>query len=239
MSLLCSPLLLLRVSRTRTSRADLFVPFLSSFRNLVAAFRILIGIWSPLENDLVLPSAATPPFSRSPSFGSLINTTTPTTSLPPASALLPPAPLAFGRTFPHPSTASTIHKSSFPHPYEPNKPSIPSRRLIRQVLRTRLLASKALEAYLVALETTDGGSEVVPSSYWLATTVKEVEEEVEVEGVKVRRTKKVGTREGREVVELLRRRGARVVLGEAGKMDTRWLEMLEERENGVEGKKER
>ena len=101
-----------------------------------------------------------------------------------------------------------------------------------------MLASKALEAYLVALETTEG--EVVPSSVWLATSVQEVEEEVEIEGVAVKRTKKAGTREGKEVVEFLRQRGARIVPGAAGGQDTRWLEMLEETDAPIgETKKER
>lgn len=70
--------------------------------------------------------------------------------------------------------------------------------------------------------------------------MQDVEEVVEVDGAVVKRTKKAGTREGKEVVEFLRHRGARIIPGAAGGQDTRWLEMLEETDAPIgETKKER
>lgn len=189
-------------------------------RKLIAAFRILIGIWSPRAWDIVLrPSSFAKDDPNAP---------------PPPPRPVTPASLVPG-----------VHESSFPPPYEPNKPKIASRRLIRQVLKTRLLSSKALEAYLISLESDP--EQRVPSSAWLASGERDVrlEKIIKTEGVgEEKRVEHVSqtVRTGKEVVEFLRQRGARIVAGRhAGEEAMHWLNMLEEEgEQGTgETKKER
>lgn len=105
--------------------------------------------------------------------------------------------------------------SHLPPPYEPNQPKIPSRRLIRQVLRLRLRASKGLVAYLLSLENSD---DLFRSSPYLATTSKP-------SGTSLKATSSAVDgqefRKGRDVYEFLRVRGARL---RGVPVDLHWLE---------------
>ena len=144
-------------------------------KRLIAAWRILIGVWLPRRFDMSLPSFLASSSLFAPD--------------PPKVAGLPP--------------------TTPPRKYTRPK-RLPSRRLIRHVLRTRLEAARELAKVLFELEAKDAQ---VNASFWLAEEydgeVMKVSEEDE--GVADwERPLPRGTRGGAEVVDYLRRRGARL-----------------------------
>ncbi|CED83161.1 Phospholipid/glycerol acyltransferase [Phaffia rhodozyma] len=141
------------------------------------------------------------------------------------------------------SPTSPRPTSPLPPPYEPNPTRIPSRRLVRQVLRARLKASKSLESYLLSLES---GDDKVPASAYLATSF--ITDPVNEQALSPSASASAsssdstgslgssfdivggkqggnGERLGKEVVTFLRDAGARIIKGAAGELaDTHWLE---------------
>lgn len=155
-------------------------------------------------------------------------------------------------TTPPPRTGSPLSEAtvaSQPPPFEANKPRIPSRRLIRQILRTRLRAAKALEAYLIDLEEAPAGTKKVKACSWLATFFTDAAPSLSLqanggsggETLAVPSTvapgeepKQQGWRDGREVVVYLRECGAKIVPGAAGGAGAHWLEALLDQEKKTE-----
>ena len=90
---------------------------------------------------------------------------------------------------------------------------IPSRVLVKHVLRTRLQAAKELAAVLNHLETAEGGEGKVNASYWLAQEYGGGADRTQ-EALSAWETQPMpgprGSREGKEVVRWLRSKGARV-----------------------------
>lgn len=146
-------------------------------KRLLAAWRILIGVWTPKSWEMPLPSFVAAAATFAPD--------------PPRIAGLPP--------------------QAQPEKYKKPK-RLPSRVLVRQVLRTRLEAARELASVLFELEERDSE---VNASFWLADEFggevlkvsKEDEEKLEWE-----RPLPKGIRGGREVVSFLRDRGARLGL---------------------------
>ena len=144
-------------------------------KRLVAAWRILIGLWLPSRFEMSLSSFLASASSFAPD--------------PPKVAGLPPSA----------------------QPEKWTKPKrLPSRVLVRHVLRVRLQAAKELARVFLDLEKNDAD---VHACYWLAESYggevlkvsKEHEELPEWE-----RPLPQGRRGGREVVEFLRSKGARL-----------------------------
>ncbi len=152
-------------------------------KRLVAAWRILIGIWIPRRFDMPLPSFLASSSLFAPD--------------PPKVAGLPPA--------------------TPPEKYVKPK-RLPSRILVRHVLRIRLEAARELASLLLELEEQDAQ---INASFWLAEdggevlkVSKEDEEMADWERPLAR-----GVRGGKEVVGYLRSRGARLV---GARVDDHW-----------------
>ncbi len=156
-----------------------------SFKRLIAAWRILVGVWAPNSG---------------------------TTSMEGLRKLLPATSEPFGAT---PKGAMWAKGQSGPPPTAAKKvpaKHVPSRRLIRHVLRTRIEACRALESYLAELER-EGGR--IPARPWLAEaaafggeypTPKEHHEDGEEQDWNPE-----GSRDGKELVAYLRQQGARIL----------------------------
>lgn len=167
----------------------------SRYKRLLAAWRILIGVWIPERFEMSLQAFTEKAASFAPD--------------PPKVAGLPP--------------------QTQPEKYRKPK-RLPSRKLVRNVLRTRLEAARQLASVLYELEEKDVQ---LNASFWLASAhggevlkiSKEHEELPEWE-----RPLAEGRRGGREVVEYLRSKGAR--LG-SGKMQSHWAAATSGDEDGV------
>lgn len=143
-------------------------------KRLVAAWRLLIGLWLPSRFEYNLNSFLSKAASFAPN--------------PPKVAGLPP--------------------QARPEKYT-RPPRLPSRVLVRHVLRVRIQAARLLASVLLELEK---GNSQVAASFWLATAY----------GGEVDRREEAlsnwdqpgnfpkGGREGGEVVRYLREKGARL-----------------------------
>jgi glycerol-3-phosphate O-acyltransferase/dihydroxyacetone phosphate acyltransferase len=146
-------------------------------KRLVAAWRLLIGIWLPKSFEMSLPNFLAKSTVYAPD--------------PPKVAGLPP--------------------QTAPEKYV-RPPRLPSRILVRHVLRTRIEAARELAKVLLELESEDAQ---VNASFWLAErfggeVVKQSQGD-EDEGIKEwERPLAKGLRSGKEVVEYLREKGARL-----------------------------
>lgn len=146
-------------------------------KRLLAAWRILIGVWTPKRLEMPLPSFVASATQFAPD--------------PPRVAGLPP----------------TAEREKYKRPKR-----LPSRILVRQVLRTRLEAARELASVLFEMEEKDLD---VNASFWLAEDhggeVLKVSKEDEGKADWERPLQK-GVRGGREIVGFLRERGARLGL---------------------------
>jgi glycerol-3-phosphate O-acyltransferase/dihydroxyacetone phosphate acyltransferase len=140
----------------------------------MAAWRILIGVWTPSRFEMPLPSFIAKSSLFAPD--------------PPAVVGLPPS----------------IPPTKYKRPER-----LPSRYIVRNVLRVRLEAARELARLLFDLEEKDVE---VNASFWLAEeNGGRVGDEQEGDGVQDwEKGMKVAWRGGREVVGFLRSRGARL-----------------------------
>ncbi|KAL7418530.1 hypothetical protein Q5752_006988 [Cryptotrichosporon argae] len=151
-------------------------------KRLVAAWRLLVGVWLPREMSLS-------------SF------------------------IASARTFaPDPPAVAGLGPNQKPERYV-RPPRVPSRALVRHVLRVRIDAARALAAALLELEAADAP---VDASPWLARQfggdILDPPSHADTpDGTHVEHKGK-GRRSGKEVVNYLRTRGAR--LGQAAGTDS-------------------
>lgn len=143
------------------------------WKRLVAAWRILIGVWRP-KGDLAIDK---------------LQALLPTTSAPAGASKDAKAWQSGG-----PQEMSEAKKEK--------RRKVPSRRLVKHVLRTRVEASKLLERYLATLGETDPPVHARP---WLAG---ETDFELDDAGSGGLPTSK---RSGREVVQYLKNQGARIL----------------------------
>lgn len=154
-------------------------------KRLIAAWRILIGVWLPRRLEMPLPAFLASSTQFAPD--------------PPKIAGLQPSQ----------------EKEKWVKPKK-----VPSRFLVRNVLHVRIEAAKELAAVLLEVEDKD---EQVNSSFWLAQRYggevlkasKEDEELVDWE-----RPLPKGVRSGREVIQFLREKGAR--LGRNANVQDHW-----------------
>lgn len=150
------------------------IPLIGRMKRLVAAWRLLIGLWLPARFEYNLNAFLPKAASFAPN--------------PPKVAGLPPQTLPEKYTRP---------------------PRLPSRVLVRHVLRVRIEAARLLASVLLELEK---GDTQVSASFWLASTyggeVDRREEALEVSELPGNFPR--GGREGGEVVRYLREKGARL-----------------------------
>ncbi|KAF9520307.1 hypothetical protein BS47DRAFT_1335910 [Hydnum rufescens UP504] len=110
-------------------------------KRLVAAWRVLIGVWGPREWDLSLSALGTYTKVEPPPPNPWLDQNKPRT---------PPPDLTKAQSGEPSATASAPTPAAAPTP-KPRK-RLPSRRLIRHVLRARLNASQALATFLAEVE---------------------------------------------------------------------------------------
>ncbi len=156
-----------------------------------------MGVWAPKRSDLsvsslrkVLP-ATTAPEGATPSQIPAPTGTTPSS----------------GTTTSTETTDASGQVGQSADAKPSRKRRVPTRRLVRHVLRTRIEAAKALEVYLTYLETASPAVSV-PARPWLADAAYVPEDYAEGEGPD---KFPMAEREGREVVRFLRQRGARIL----------------------------
>ncbi|OBZ70864.1 Glycerol-3-phosphate O-acyltransferase 2 [Grifola frondosa] len=170
-------------------------------KRLVAAWRVLVGVWAPKHWDLSLSAVAQYATPRVPPENPWIdrskNKSRPTTPGPSSSP-----------------SSTTSPSSSSPPSSEPKRRRPPSRRIIRHVLRARVEAAKSLASLLAQLERSAEVKRVCASVHLarafggqvdeVGPLEKETAESVEMP------TGPVGWRSASEVVAFLRKRGAKV-----------------------------
>ncbi len=183
-------------------------------KHLIAAWRILVGVWVPKAGDISLSSlrnilpATSAPLGATPS------------SIPNATNTTPSSGAQ--------STTLTDSNGSIAPPHQTPK-RIPTRRLVRHVLRTRVEAAKSLDQYLSTLESS---SSLVPARPWLVEPDYEPPA-VNGDGNELDRFPMV-ERDSREVVRFLRQRGAKIRFPTSG--DAEWADAGsgDERDGDVE-----
>lgn len=164
--------------------------FLHSFKRLVAAWRVIVGVWAPKRRELPLAKLAT---------------ILPDTSAPEGATKDAYAWKTRGTDQEvKDETAKTGQRKRFP-----------TRRLIKHVLRTRVAAARSLEAFLAELEE---GEYRINARPWLVELAPYGGEATQAEQQSTAGEGKdavdrfpMGTRSGEEVVDFLRQRGARIL----------------------------
>ncbi|KZT63684.1 hypothetical protein DAEQUDRAFT_815496 [Daedalea quercina L-15889] len=183
-------------------------------KRLVAAWRILVGVWIPKRWDLSLNALSQYTVPAVPAENEWIDRSKVKPRKSPA--VVVPAPQSTetpsaGSSSSSPAPASSSRKRRRP----------PSRRLIRHVLRARVEAAKALASLFAQLERGAGaeGKRVAASAHLARAYGGGIEppsphDLATADGVGVP-LEPVGWRHAREVVAFLRKRGARIAqLGE-------------------------
>jgi glycerol-3-phosphate O-acyltransferase/dihydroxyacetone phosphate acyltransferase len=172
------------------------LPF--SMEQLVAAWRVIVGIWTPKARERpmdylksFIPESATP------------------VGATPADAVR-----AWQKGGPPVSVAIKAKLKE-----KKEKKRLPTRRLIKHVLRSRVKAAQALEAFLTELEGSDTRVNAKP---WLAELAAfggdedvKLANEVDDNPDILSRIPK-GSRAGSEVVQYLRSNGAKITASQAG-----------------------
>ena len=141
-------------------------------KRLIAAWRILIGVWLPRSFDMPLPSFLDSSATFAPD--------------PPKVAGLPP----------------DQQREKWHRPKR-----LPSRMLVRHVLRMRIDAARQLSQTLLKLEEVDAE---VNASFWLAERYGGDVMNEKFDGMDWEKPMPRGRRVGKEVVGYLRTKGARV-----------------------------
>lgn len=175
-------------------------------KRLVAAWRVLIGVWMPKRFDYPIErinasfAAAQEAFTAKViAYQDQLNSAKPAT--PPEDVKHPTTP---GQL------AAKAKRNVLLPPGPPPIPSqkLPSRKLVRLVLRARNDARAALIKTLADLE--ESGSEV-PAMFWLAERFNGHVDTVEEIGDEWERPLPVATRRAEEVIAFLRERGGLVL----------------------------
>ncbi|KAI0684811.1 glycerol-3-phosphate-acyltransferase [Cytidiella melzeri] len=174
-------------------------------RRLLAAWRVLVGVWAPKTWDLSLSSLAPYTIPKVPRENPWVDRTRVRSGsqTPPAS--------------PSRSASPTSPGSATPRLRKKGQKRLPSRQLVRHVLRARVEAAKALLSMFAHLEGSPKDIKVCASSHLALRyggTVDEASKAVasaadagdEVHVVE----EPSGWRSAREVISFLRKRGARI-----------------------------
>ncbi|OSC96560.1 glycerol-3-phosphate-acyltransferase [Trametes coccinea BRFM310] len=182
-------------------------------KRLVAAWRVLVGVWAPRKWDLSLSAVAQYTVPRIPPENPWIDRSKakarsrPVTPGPNGSA--PSSPSGGEQSDASPASPSSSSRSS----PSGKRRRPPTRRLIRHVLRARFEAAKALAALFAQLERAPEGKRVCASvhlarAFGGQVEVPEPQRETK-EGVETV-AEPLGWRSAREVVSFLRSRGAKI-----------------------------
>lgn len=164
-------------------------------KRLIAAWRILVGVWTPKRFDLSLTALSQYQTPKIPKENEWV---------------------ARGGKEAHEIAAKAVPKQEPPTQHIRRRP-VPSRRIIRHVLRARAEAAKSLATMFEFLGR-DGASRKLSASAHLARvygtvedslTEQSEEQESTTEGVILKR-QPTGTRTAGEVIGYLRQRGARI-----------------------------
>ncbi|GJE90098.1 glycerol-3-phosphate-acyltransferase [Phanerochaete sordida] len=185
-------------------------------KRLVAAWRVLVGVWAPKHWDLSLPALTQYTIPRVPAESAWIDKPR---SRPPTPVLTHTEPNSSGFSAASISTNSTAATSTTPAEGTKAKKTRrpPSRRIVRHVLRARIEAAKALAALFAQLERSPDkrvrasthlarmhGGTVDPTPQSSTTNLAAEGVESVVEG------EPRGWRDAHEVVQFLRERGAKI-----------------------------
>ncbi|CCM06106.1 uncharacterized protein FIBRA_08355 [Fibroporia radiculosa] len=195
-------------------------------KRLIAAWRILVGVWIPKKWDMSMSALAQYTIPLIPAENEWIDRSkVKPIRIPSQTAVIPPAPPA--------RSAS----------YKRRRP--PTRRLIRHVLRARAEAAKALASLFAQLEKGPAaeGKQVCASAHLARAYGGYIEEQSlqadTKEGVEAF-VQIIGWRSAREVVAFLRQRGARIAaLG--NRVEGEWAALSSDGESdtvSMEGEKE-
>jgi glycerol-3-phosphate O-acyltransferase / dihydroxyacetone phosphate acyltransferase len=180
---------------------DVFHP---SAKRLLAAWRILVGVWAPKQWDLSLAALSqyTTPETRpdNPWIDRQKTSTLNSNSSNPATT--------------EPSTHTPSSSSTRSPPAE--EPAVktqprrrpPSRRIVRHVLRTRVEAVKALASFFDQLERMEGARRLKASPH--LAKMYGVFTHADIPEVKVEDSSIEGWRDVHEVIRFLKERGAKI-----------------------------
>jgi glycerol-3-phosphate O-acyltransferase/dihydroxyacetone phosphate acyltransferase len=178
------------LSRILHTHADIHFA-VNSFKRLVAAWRVIVGVWAPKRREMPLTKLA---------------------SLLPASSA-PEGATKDAYAWKKRGTEQEVKEADIAK--TARRKRIPTRRFIRHVLRTRVAAARALDDFLAELEEGDYRINARP---WLVEAAPYGGEAAQAEQQSMADEGKdavdrlpMGTRAGSEVVEFLRQRGAHIV----------------------------
>ncbi|KAI0369703.1 glycerol-3-phosphate-acyltransferase [Pilatotrama ljubarskyi] len=206
-------------------------------KRLVAAWRVLVGLWAPRKWDLSLSALSQYTVPRIPPENPWVDRT---------KAKVKSRPVTPGPQSHSESDSSTPSKAQAGSPSSPapsSEPSslspsskrrrAPTRRLIRHVLRARVEAAKALASLFAQLERAPDNKRVCASVHLARRFGGQVDEpnpnqETE-EGVEAY-AEPMGWRSAREVVSFLRSRGAKVA-ALADRVEGEWAAMSSDGES--------
>ncbi|KAI5117860.1 hypothetical protein M0805_007703 [Coniferiporia weirii] len=174
-------------------------------KQLVAAWRVLVGVWAPKKSELPIAALQQYTIPKTPPVSQWIDkkpghseaTSTPSSPSTPASSPLPAVTAML------PAGAGVADE----RPRSRKRPP-PTRRLVRHVLRARAEAARALAAFFHQLENAPDGKRVNASVH-LARLYGGLSPDTPVS------QGQQGYRYSREVVAFLRARGARITSLEA------------------------
>ena len=178
---------------------------LHSVKRVVAAWRVLVGVWAPKRWDLSLPAVAQYTVPRIPPENPWIDRSK-------AKAKSRPVTPSISASASSPSLSSDSSTSGTQPKSSGKRRRPPSRRLIRHVLRARVEAAKALASLFAQLERAPEDKRVCASVHLARAFGGQVDLPDETretkEGVEAL-TEPIGWRRAREVVAYLRARGAK------------------------------
>ncbi|KZT54770.1 acyltransferase [Calocera cornea HHB12733] len=169
----------------------------SSMKHLVAAWRVLLGVWAPQSWDVALNSLQLSARPDKPE-NQYLKKKKPAAPEP---SIVIPVPADGPNSNPGSPASEPETTPSKPAPFK-RKKRLPSRRLVRHVLRHRVLACQALFKFLDELARTDG--RVTASAHLARVYGFDAQADPDA--------KPNGWRSGREVVTFLRANGAGVGL---------------------------
>jgi glycerol-3-phosphate O-acyltransferase / dihydroxyacetone phosphate acyltransferase len=178
----------------------------NSAKRLVAAWRVLVGVWAPKHWDLSLSALTQYTIPRVPQESAWIDK--------PRSGSTTPRPASPAGPSPASAPANGVTASpAAPKPKKHKRP--PSRQLVRHVLRARTEAAKALAGLFVHLERAGDSKRVRASSHLARAHRSTVDADAPVPGSATGKgvgeaEEPRGWRSAREVVSFLRDRGAKI-----------------------------
>ena len=213
-----------------------YLPVHYSAKRLVAAWRVLVGVWAPKRWELPLAALSQYTTPETPKENPWIDRPkTPVSKSAPASTAT-----HIAKVIPEPDLVPPQAQEPPVKTYPKRRP--PSRRIMRHVLRARAEAVRALAGFFDQLERAGRGKKVHASVHLAKAYGGYVEEvptkgEDEVEGDREQELQ--GWREAIEVIGFLRARGAKIPTLGHGPIEGEWAALSSDADNTpVEEKEE-